>query len=206
MIVSALCGDSFCSTLQASNMTTQAFWCEFAKGCLKYHSELEANVASETDEFALLWKSFPMVPLRMLMARLAKVCRAVLHVYCVDPIAGIQDTEDGDVYYFTDYSGNEPFERAIKRIFADQSLWWHSEIVSMQKLGATTALVKDKLKDLEAVVYKEGPLDTTELKQASDLVINVSSSIRKQKMASVLQSFTVACPIQLLAASSCLSC
>ena len=92
------------------------------------------SIQSYGGHFDIMWVSFAMEPLREAYSRVDRFCRCMMHMFCADVPQGVANTADTDVTFFLETeSGNELFERSVKKIFRDPSLWWSHEIAEMKK-------------------------------------------------------------------------
>ena len=157
--------------------------------CLILRQEAEREEWPESVQAA--WKTPAVEPLRAVMGKAEQLSRAILHFFCeeVPEPGAMAATADHDVYYFTNYSGQEPFEKAIRRVFTEADSFWFAETQEIMSKGASNILAASKVKELEDCLAEDPSWST--LRQSLSLLKEVRQGARSQKVASVLREFSV---------------
>lgn len=181
ILVSAVCDDSFFREmrdgLRAKDSLVQ-FSTTFLRGLHEMETmeglQLEA-FRNETQVTGTIIES---------LHRVGKVCKCMLHVFCVDPPNGII-TKDEDVTQLSQYNGRQMFESTIKATLIDKACWWSSEVTDLVQKASSAALLGGKVETLESNLENDG----SDLASALELMKEVQAATRRQKLESIRQKF-----------------
>ena len=155
------------------------------------------DIAGASSSWKDAFESEAFEPVRNASSSLAKLGRCILHYFCADPPPGSLPCTDRDIQYFNSYSGENLFEKSIRRIFREEGSWWAAEFEEVVKMSATAVLVSQRLEELRSLLSSEDRSWST-LRAGLSLVKEVRGSTRSQKMGSLLDQFLATWPAILL--------
>ena len=177
MLVDALSEDAFLEVLRGG-VTFKQPLVDFATTFL---SSVVSTDSAGAD-FQRLYGSIWLEPLANAIERIAKMCRCILHFFCVAPPGNNPvPTTDAECFYFSNYAGNHVWERSVKRVLREPGSWWQAELEDMIKKGAGSRLDGDKLKDLTALLNTDS-MSMSDFKDGMQIFKLIRGTTRSQKM------------------------
>ena len=187
MILSALTEDSNIEVLHKALAVRPAL----IQFCGNMLASFETVTSHERAVFQKVWTSIAMQPILNAYTRVAKFCRCIMHLFCAELPLGVDETTNDDVTYFVTYDDGELFEKSIRKLLRDPSLWWITEVNDMKKTAATAILGKEKFSELSTLLEGDSTMSIAGIKRAFELLEDLKGSMRSQKLGDVVDRFVV---------------
>ena len=128
------------------------------------------------------------------MQKCQSVARCLLHLLCVPMPSHMKPTQDTEVHYYTNYTGADAVDNALRRLLTNNKLWWNREYLEMVQKGAAGILAEAQLEELRDALAQEAEVMTvTSFKHMADLMDKVKASVRSQKLSDLEGKFCEPC-------------
>ena len=99
-------------------------------------------------------------------------------------------TDHKDVYWITEYQGNQLFERTMKSVLTKPTSWWNAQVVEVVKTAGKAPLMQPKLEVFQAKLDKNpSDISTPELEEMVAMYQELRMGLRTNELKPLADKF-----------------
>ena len=156
---------------------------EFSRIFIETYAELMEN---SVDYIALQSPEFE--PLSSALLRMQQFCKTLAHFFCLEDLPVV--LKDQELVDYVCYKGKIFPEKTIATVFSEQGSFWANEMNDLLKKGASQALCREKLADLETMLKTPTSFTISQFRACRTTLQELQESARSQTFSKLRDMFT----------------
>ena len=133
----------------------------------------------------------PLSSITAVFEQVSRFCKACLVAFGENPTKGKISCSAQDLFWFSEYSGPNLYERSMRNIL-QKSEWWGRQLTEVARTASSKPLLEPAVLQLQDLVDKDAcPACTNDLKNMAELFTQVTPSLREAEVAKLSASIVV---------------